>query len=149
VTAHRPRFQTTREHQYELARRFLKAADSGDLAELEALLADDVVLTGDGGGKAPALARSLQGRSRVARVLGNWSKARVHIAGQVSFHLVEVNGAPGALMLDDRDRIAAVLALEIADGQIQRVMSVVNPDKLAHIGAVTNLGELLGRSASS
>ena len=59
IGEHRPRFQTTREHQDELARRFFAAAESGDLAELEALLADDVVLTGDGGGKAPALARSL------------------------------------------------------------------------------------------
>src|SRR5579875_929067 len=100
VTEHRPRFQTTREHQDELARRFFRAADSGDLAELEALLADDVVLTGDGGGKAPALARSLRGRSRVARVLSNWSKARRHIAGGVTFNMVEVNGGPGALVLD-------------------------------------------------
>ena len=143
LTEHRPRFQTTREHQYELASRFFKAADSGDLGELEALLADDVVLTGDGGGKAPALAHSLHGRSRVAKVLSNWSKARVHIVGGVTFNLVEVNGAPGALLLDAHHRVAAVLSLEIADGQIRRVMSVVNPEKLAHIGAVANLGELL------
>ncbi len=143
VTEHRPRFQTTREHQNELARRFFKAADNGDLGELESLLADDVVLTGDGGGKAPALARSLQGRSRVAKVLSNWAKARDHIIGGVTFNFVEVNGGPGALVLDAHDRIAAVLSLEFADGQIRRVMSVVNPDKLAHIGTVANLGELL------
>ncbi len=142
VTEHRPRFQTTREHQAELAQRFFAAAESGELAELEALLADDVVLTGDGGGNAPALARSLQGRSRVARILSNWSRARSRIQGGVRFQIVEVNGGPGALMLDARDRIAAALALEIADGQITRVMSVVNPDKLDHLGAVTNLGEL-------
>jgi RNA polymerase sigma-70 factor (ECF subfamily) len=63
--------------------------------------------------------------------------------------MVEVNGVPGALMLDDHDRIAAVLSLEIADGQIRRVMSVVNPEKLAHLGVVANLGELLGRPAES
>ena len=140
---HRPRFQTTREHQGELARRFFKAADTGDLSELEALLAHDVVLTGDGGGKAPALARSVQGRSRVARVLSNWSKARSQIEGGITFHLVEVNGGPGALVLDRQNRVAAALSLEIVEGQITRVMSVVNPDKLAHIGTVANLGELI------
>jgi RNA polymerase sigma-70 factor (ECF subfamily) len=149
IGEHRPRFQTTREHQSELARRFFLAADTGDLAELEALLADDVVLTGDGGGKVPALAHSLSGRSRVARVLHNWSKARSQIAGGVSFHVVEVNGGPGALILDARDRIAGALALEIVDGQITQVMSVVNPDKLAHLGVVANFKELFGGDAPS
>jgi RNA polymerase sigma-70 factor (ECF subfamily) len=149
IGEHRPRFQTTREHQEELARRFFAAAETGDLGELEALLADDVVLTGDGGGKTPALARSLTGRARVARVLRNWSRSRSHIAGGVSFHPVEINGGPGALILDAEDRIAAVLALEIRNGHIAEVMSVVNPDKLAHIGVVANLGELFRGGAPS
>jgi Sigma-70, region 4 len=71
VEQRRPRFQTTREQRDELARRFFQAAEQGDLAGLEALLAHDVELTGDGGGKVPALARSLRGRSRVARTLIN------------------------------------------------------------------------------
>jgi RNA polymerase sigma-70 factor (TIGR02957 family) len=149
VAEHRPRFQTTREHQEELARRFFAAAESGDVAELEALLADDVVLTGDGGGKAPALARALSGRSRVANVLHNWSAARARIQGGISFHVVEINGGPGALALDANHRVMAALSIEIADGQIQQVMSVVNPDKLAHIGEVANLGEMLRRDAES
>ena len=72
VEQRRPRFQTTREQRDELARQFFAAAKHGDLGGLEALLAHDVVLTGDGGGKVPALARSLHGRSRVARTLLNW-----------------------------------------------------------------------------
>ncbi|HZE05856.1 MAG TPA: sigma-70 family RNA polymerase sigma factor, partial [Solirubrobacteraceae bacterium] len=63
----RPRFHTTREQRDELARRFFAAAEHGDLAGLEALLAHDVELTGDGGGKVPALSRTLRGRARVAR----------------------------------------------------------------------------------
>lgn len=149
VTENRPRFQTTREHQHELARRFFKAADDGDLGELEALLAEDVVLTGDGGGKAPALARSLRGRSRVAKTLANWAKARAHIIGGVTFQMVEVNGGPGALVLDAYDRIAAVLCLEFSEGRISRVMSVVNPEKLDHLGEVANLGELFDRGSQS
>src|SRR5436190_20921919 len=69
VEQRRPRFQTTREQQEELARRFFAAAEQGDLAGLEALLASEVELTGDGGGKAPALARTLRGRGRGARTL--------------------------------------------------------------------------------
>src|SRR3954452_8792106 len=74
----RPRFQTTREQRDELARRFFEAAEQGDLAGLEALLASDVKLTGDGGGKAPAAARSLRGRSRVARALIGWVRLSAH-----------------------------------------------------------------------
>lgn len=66
VEDRRPRFQTTREQRDRLAARFFEAAEQGDLAGLEALLAADVELTSDGGGNVPALARSLRGRSRVA-----------------------------------------------------------------------------------
>jgi Sigma-70, region 4 len=71
VNQRRPRFQTTREQRDELARRFFAAVQHGDLAGLEALLAHDVQLTGDGGGKVPALPRTLRGRNRVARTLIN------------------------------------------------------------------------------
>ena len=74
VETRRPRFQTSREQREELAQRFLAATQQGDLAGLEALLAHDVVLTGDGGGKVPALARSLRGRNRVARMLLTWMR---------------------------------------------------------------------------
>jgi RNA polymerase sigma-70 factor (TIGR02957 family) len=133
----RPRFTTSREQRDELARKFFAAAEQGDLAGLEALLAHDVVLTGDGGGKVPALARSLHGRSRVARTLRNWIKLGTRIAG-ASLRPVEVNGAPGALLLDGEGRLIGVWALEISGGQIQSISSVVNPEKLAHLGPVTD-----------
>jgi hypothetical protein len=102
-----------------------------------------------GGAGLGALARSLMGRSRVAGVLHNWSVARARIEGGLSFQIVQVNGGPGALVLDAQNRVAAALALEISDSQIQQVMSVVNPDKLAHLGAVSNFGELLRRGTQS
>src|SRR5215212_6599260 len=71
VKQRRPRFQTTCEQRNELARQFFTAVEHGDLVGLEALLAHDVVLTGDGGGKVPTIARSLRGRSSVARMLIN------------------------------------------------------------------------------
>ncbi len=138
----RPRFQTSREQQDELAARFLAAAQDGDLAGLEALLAHDVTLTGDGGGKVPALARMLQGRARVARTLINWLKQRRRVPG-ASIRPVEVNGGPGALLADSEGRVISVWALEVSGGQITAISSVVNPDKLGHIGPVADVNELL------
>jgi len=142
----RSRFEASREQRDELASSFLAAAKDGDLEALEALLADDVVLHGDGGGKAPALARPLHGRARVARTLLAWMKATVRFGG-VTLRPVDVNGQPGAMSFDPEGRLINVLALDIADGQIQAVRSVVNPDKLRHLGPLADLGGLLGGSA--
>src|SRR3954452_21762917 len=147
VEQRRPRFQTTRERRDELARRFFRAAEHGDLAGLEALLAADVQLTGDGGGKAHASARSLRGRNRVARALTNWMRLAGRVP-DVSVRPVEVNGAAGALYLDAQERVIAVVALDIAGGEIVSIDSIVNPDKLRHLGPVGDLGALL-RSAGA
>jgi RNA polymerase sigma-70 factor (ECF subfamily) len=146
VEQRRPRFQTTREQRDELARRFFQAAEQGDLAGLEALLAHDVKLTGDGGGKVPALARTLRGRNRVARTVINWFRQAARSPG-VSVRRVEVNGAPGGLYLDGQQRLFGVVAFDISDGQIASISSVVNPEKLRHLGPVGDLGLLL-RSAT-
>ena len=143
VEQRRPRFESSREQRDELAGRFFAAAQDGDLGALEALLAHDVVLHGDGGGKVPALARSLRGRSRIARTLLAWARQGFQIAGG-ELRQVEVNGQPGALLLAD-DRVIGVMALDIADGQVQGVSSVVNPDKLRHVGPVGDLRALLKR----
>jgi len=145
VKQRRPRFQTTREQLDELARRFFQAAEQGDLAGLEALLAHDVELTGDGGGKVPALARPLRGRARVARTLIDWVRLGAHLPG-VSLRQVEVNGGPGALWLDAQKRLIAVVALDIADGQITSISAILNPDKLTRLGPVADFTALL-RSA--
>jgi len=143
VEQRRPRFQTTRQQRDELARRFFAAAEHGDLPGLEALLAHDVELTGDGGGKAPALARSLRGRSRVARTLIDWARLAARAPGR-SLRPVEVNGGPGALYLDAQQRLIAVVALEVADGQVTSISAIVNPDKLAHLGPVGDWTSLRG-----
>jgi RNA polymerase sigma-70 factor (TIGR02957 family) len=143
VEQRRPRFQTTREQQEELARRFFAAAEDGDLAGLEALLAHDVELTGDGGGKVPALARTLRGRARVARTLSDWARLGARLPG-VSLRPVEVNGGPGALYLDAQQRLIAVVALEIAGGQVTSISAIVNPDKLTHLGPVADFTSLPG-----
>ena len=137
----RPRFQTTREQRDELARRFFAAAEQGDLAGLEALLAHDVELTADGGGKVPALARSLRGRTRVARTLINYWGRVARVPG-VSLRPVEVNGGPGALLLDAEQRLIGVVALDIAGAQITSISGIVNPDKLAHLGPLADYTSL-------
>ena len=142
VEQRRPRFQTTREQRDQLAGRFFAAAEQGDLAGLEALLAHDVELIGDGGGQVPALARPLRGRSRVARALINSLIFGSRIPG-VSVRPVEVNDGPGALILDAQQQLIGVLALDIAGGQITSISSIVNPDKLTHLGSVGDLGSLL------
>jgi RNA polymerase sigma factor (sigma-70 family) len=142
VEQRRPRFQTTREQRDELARRFFQAAEQGDLSGLEALLAHDVELTGDGGGKVPALARTLRGRSRVAHTLIDWSRLGARLP-EMSLRPVEVNGGPGALYLDAQQRLIAVLALQIAGGQITGISAIVNPDKLTHLGPVGDFTSLV------
>jgi RNA polymerase sigma-70 factor (ECF subfamily) len=145
VEQRRPRLQSTPEQQRELAARFFAAVEQGDLTGLEALLAADVKLTGDGGGKVPALAETLHGRNRVARTLIDWRNVVTRIPG-VQLRPVEVNGGPGALGLDAQRRLINVMSLDIAGGQIRGISSIVNPDKLTHLGPVGDWAALL-RSA--
>jgi RNA polymerase sigma factor (sigma-70 family) len=146
VEQRRPRFQTTLEQRNELAQRFFQAAEQGDLAGLEALLAHDVLLTGDGGGKAPTLPRPLRGRNRVARTLTNWHRKSAGIP-RMQMRPTQINGSPGALVLDGSDRVIAVMALDIAGGQITSIRAIANPDKLTHLGPVGDLASLLGSAS--
>jgi RNA polymerase sigma-70 factor (ECF subfamily) len=136
---------TTRLAINELAPRFFAAAGQGDLAGLEALLAHDVELTADGGGKVRALARSLRGRTRVAHTIINYWGRVARVPG-VSLRPVEVNAGPGALLLDAQQRLIGVVALDIAGGQITSISGIVNPDKLTHLGPLADYRSLL-RSA--
>jgi RNA polymerase sigma-70 factor (TIGR02957 family) len=138
----RVRFEASREQQEQLASRFFAAAEEGDLKGLEELLAHDVVLRGDGGGKAPTIARPVHGRAKVARTLVAGRRAGDRFGG-FTVRREEVNGQPGALFLDREGRLAGVMILDIAEGQIQGVSSIVNPDKLQHLGPVADLRALL------
>jgi len=137
----RPRFEASREQREELATRFFAAAEEGDLEGLEELLAHDVVLRGDGGGKALALKRAVHGRARAARTLIASLRARTRFG--ITSRREEVNGQPGALFFDREGRLISVMSLDIAEGQIQGVSSIVNPDKLRHLGPLADLGALL------
>src|SRR5688500_15605268 len=141
VEERRPRFEVSREQREELATRFFAAAEEGDLEGLKELLAHDVVVAADGGGKAPALKRAIHGRAKAARTLiaGLRTLTRFGITSRRE----EVNGQPGALFFDREDRLIAVMSLDVAEGQVQGVSSIVNPDKLRHLGPLADLGALL------
>ena len=134
VEERRPRYEASREEHDELARRFLAAAQEGDVAGLEALLAQDVVLHGDGGGKAPAIARPIHGAPRVARTFSAWVKAarKFRVA---AIDIAEVNRQPGLVIVDEDGNVLSVMAFDIAEGRIQSINSIVNPDKLRHLTA--------------
>jgi RNA polymerase sigma-70 factor (ECF subfamily) len=141
------RFDPSKEQREELADRFMAAVQEGEVEKLEELLAEDVVLHGDGGGKAPALARPVVGRRRAAGTFSAWIRVADRIGG-ISFRRVEVNGQPGAITTSADGSIINVLVLDIAEGQVQGVRSVVNPDKLGHLGRVADIGALLRESSS-
>jgi RNA polymerase sigma-70 factor (TIGR02957 family) len=133
----RPRFEVSRAQREEVARRFFDAADGGDLDGLLRALAPDVVFTGDGGGKAQALAEPLHGSDRVARFLAGLFR-RGHVLDG-SMRIAEVNGQPGAVLFDSGGRVVSVLVLDISGGVVQAIRAVVNPDKLGHLGQVSDV----------
>jgi RNA polymerase sigma-70 factor, ECF subfamily len=141
VEAGRPRFEASRRQREELARRFFAAVDEGDTEGLVGLLAADAVLHGDGGGKAPALAAPVHGAEQIARLL--LGLARRGRAVGMGARPAEINGHPGLLTLGPDGRLVGVLALDIADGRVQTVRTIVNPDKLRHLGPVGDLSALL------
>jgi RNA polymerase sigma-70 factor (ECF subfamily) len=145
VDDRRPRYEASQRRREELAERFFAAVGDGDLEALESMLAEDVELHGDGGGRVPALARALYGRRRVARMLASWV-GRVHRAGGVEVRRAEVNGQPGAVITDPDGGLIGVWSLGIAEDRVQSVRSVVNPDKLVHLGPVSGLTAMLERA---
>jgi RNA polymerase sigma-70 factor, ECF subfamily len=133
VQAGRPRFEASKAQREELARRFFQAAAEGDVEGLVSMLADDVVAYADGGGKAFAFPRPIHGRDRVGRLVASGGGGeRLSVAG---YRPAEINGQPGALLLDPDGVPVVAVSLDIADGQIQTLHAVTNPEKLAHLRA--------------
>jgi RNA polymerase sigma-70 factor (ECF subfamily) len=141
VDARRPRFEPSPHARDELARRFFAACQDGDTEALLELLAADCVLYGDGGGRAPAARAPIHGRERAARALIGLARSGNRIG--VRHELVTINGQPGARFVARDGRLVNVVALDIADGHIQAVRSVVNPDKLHHLGPLADVRALL------
>jgi len=130
------RFTADQPTQQRLAEGFIAALTAGELEDLRRLLTADAQMTSDGGGKAPSLPRGVSGADNMARLMvAVWPR----LAGiGVSMEARRVNAQPGILVRDPAGRVLAVLALEVRDGQIHRIRSIINPDKLAHLGPVAD-----------
>ena len=137
----RPRFDVDRRDREELAARFFDALTAGDVDALRQLLAADVEVYGDGGGKAPQWMRVVVGLDNVARMFAGLGQRFAGSGLQVERH--EVNGQPGAVFRDPSGRVINVLTLDVLDGRIQVIRSVINPDKLRHIGPVADAWALM------
>ena len=132
VEAKKPRFEASRARREELAGRFFEAIANEDASALVELLAADAVVYADGGGAGPAFPKPIHGRDRVARVFAATSR-RGRELGAVGYRLTSVNGQPGAVVLDAEGTSLAVVTLDIADGLIQTVRAITNPEKLRHL----------------
>lgn len=145
IEAGKPRFEASRARRERLAARFFAAVGDGDMEGLVELLAADAAVYGDGGGKAPSITRPVFGRERVARLLlalgGLWRDLGATV------RRTEINGQPGAMILDRSGGLAQVVTLDVVDGAVVTVRSVVNPDKLRHLGRPADVRALLRERA--
>jgi RNA polymerase sigma-70 factor (ECF subfamily) len=145
VDENRPRFEASRRERERLADRFFEAVGEGDMDGLVELLAADVVVYGDGGGTSPSWRKPIFGRDRVLKLLLGMGGH----AGQlgVTMRRVEVNGQPGAMFLDPEGRLMWVMTLDVADGVVQTVRSIINPEKLRHLGPLADVRALMHQRA--
>ena len=143
LEASRRRFDASRQARHELAERFFAAVGDGDVEGLVELLAADVVVYGDGGGKAPQWMVPIVGADKVSRLFAGLGRSMRELG--IRTQLREINGQPGALVLDPDGRITNVFVLDVADGRVQTVRSVINPDKLRHLGPVADVRGLARR----
>jgi RNA polymerase sigma-70 factor, ECF subfamily len=130
VQERKPRFEASRKRRQELAQRFFEAVGGGRTDDLVDLLAADVVLYTDGGGKGPAFPNPLYGQQRVMRIFGSYQP---EVLGAVRHRDAEINGQPGRVFFDAESRAVVVIALDIAGGQVVAVRSISNPEKLRHL----------------
>ncbi|MER7248042.1 RNA polymerase sigma factor SigJ [Kribbella sp. NPDC000426] len=131
VQARRPRFEADPRVREEVTQRFVDAIVGGDLAALLQVLAPDVTLWADGGGKARAAGlRPVHGRDRIARlIVGDAERRPVELLG-VRYR--RINGDPSALLLSG-DTVFAVIVLDVIGDEITGIYAVTNPDKLTRL----------------
>lgn len=137
----RPRFEADRREREELSTRFFDACVEGNVDALRELLAADVQMVADSGGKAPQWARGFLGADHVSRVLAALLPPFARIGGVVEPH--RMNGQPGAVYRDRDGKVINTWTLDILDGQIQTIRTVSNPDKLGHVGPVADAWAVL------
>jgi RNA polymerase sigma-70 factor, ECF subfamily len=132
VDAGKPRFDVDEERQEQLASSFLAAVEEGDVERLVGYLAEDAVFYGDGGGKGRGLPKPVLGSRNVARLLVGFFEGYRSIGARMT--PTQINGRPGVLAFDADGRLINVLAFDIEGEVIENVRSIINPDKLGHLG---------------
>ena len=133
LEARRPRFDPDEAARDALLERFLAAAEEGDVGALEAMLAQDAALWGDGGGKVKAATEPVLGATEVAAFMASITRSRRELDAELVSEHVHVNGQPGRIMRRTDGSVWDVLSIDVADGRIQAIRIVRNPDKLAHL----------------
>ena len=146
VTENRPRFEASEAEAAELVARFFAAANRGDVDGLIEVLAEDVIVHGDGGGKVPQWWRPIEGAGNVARLFAAMGR-QLHVMG-ATFELHRINGQPGVIFRGPGGGVFSVMSVEVVDGRVATIRSVVNPDKLAHLGPVESLRLVLDGAAA-
>lgn len=142
VEQRRPRFETSRQQRTQLTERFLAACRDGDVDAFVEILAEDATFYGDGGGSGYGIPNPVHGRQQVGRLLVGFKQMTA--GHDLTFEPAEVNGQPGVRCLDASGRLINVIGLDIEDGSIRAVRSVINHDKLGHLAPLADLAALLG-----
>ncbi|MFD3587617.1 RNA polymerase sigma-70 factor [Streptomyces sp. NPDC058683] len=141
MDAGRVRFEADRKEREKLAERFFDAFREGDVDGLTELLAADVHMIGDSGGKAPQFKPVILGAENVLRALASFVRLVIRSGGVVEPQ--QVNGQPGSIFRDRDGQVLSTWALDVLDGQIQTICTVNNPDKLGHVGPVADAWQAL------
>jgi len=145
IAENRPRFDTDEAERDELVNRFFAAAEQGDLDGLIELLAEDVIVHGDGGGKVPQWYEPIIGADKVARLFTQMGRQTATLGATFEPH--RINGQPGVIFRGPHGGVFAVMSIEVVDGRVATIRSVVNPDKLAHLGLVESLRDVMERAS--
>ena len=145
IAENRPRFDASEAERDELVSRFLAASGRGDVDGLIELLAEDVIVHGDGGGKVPQWFEPIAGADKVGRLFARLGGQMQRFGAGLEVH--RINGQPGVIFRGPHGGVFSVMSFEVLDGRIATIRSVVNPDKLAHLGAVESLRDVMDAAA--
>ena len=145
VAAGQRRFEAPAGRGAELAGQFFAAMAAGDLDGLVSMLAADAVVTGDSGGVPPSWPRPIAGAARAGRLLAAVGRQLARIGGSIT--LTEVNGQPGALFVAQDGSLIAVMALDVAGGQVTAVRGVISREKLRHLGHLADIAALVAQTS--
>ena len=125
----RPRFEPDPDEQKKLVSGFLQALEAGDVDGLTKVLADEVVLYGDGGGKVPSVRYPVGGREKVVQLLLSFYR---RASADLHIEIAEVNGA-AAMLCWSQDELILVTAFTMTQKRIRAIYNLLNPDKLAYL----------------